>query len=414
MRRVSQIKAAGSGPSTTSGPGPPPAPGVDSHRGWWCVAATFASSFVTLGITYSFGAFFASMAAEFETSQAATSVIFGLTTFGFFWMSILTGRAADRFGPRPVLAAGTVALFVSLIATSRAQSLLAGYLTYGLGMGFAAATGYVPMVAVVGAWFERQRATAVGISVAGIGAGTLVMSPLSATLIEAYGWRRTYVLFALGGTAVLCLCVLAVQRPPVVAGTPTVRLTDSLRSPVFRQLWISAICSGLALFIPFVYVGQYARERGASPLAAATLVGVLGGASILARIGFGPMVARFGSLVLYRFSFALLATSFVVWAFAGSSFVVLLAFVSILGFGYGGFVALSTIVLAERMGVVGLGATLGLFYTSQGLGGLIGPPVAGWILDSTGEYRLLAAIGATLCTAALLLLVGLPQNQDAR
>lgn len=376
------------------------------------VAATFFSSFVTLGIAYSFGAFFTSMAAEFDSTKGATAIIFGLTTFSFFWLSLITGRAADRWGPRPVLLVGAIALCIGLLATSRVQSLGVGYVTYGAGVGLAAASGYIPMVATVGGWFARNRAAAVGLAVAGIGAGTMVVSPLSATLIERYGWRTTYVILALAGTAVLILCALVIQRPPgQVPGQPA-RFAEAARSPVFRRLHVSALCSGLALFVPFVFVGQYAKDRGVESVAAAILVGALGGASILARVGFGNLVRRFGSLRLYRLCFALLSGSFLLWLVAGSSYAVLLAFVVVLGVGYGGFVALSTIVLAERFGVAGLGSIMGLFYTAQGLGGLIGPPTAGWIIDRTGSYQVMILLCCALEAAALVLLIGLPTTAD--
>ena len=372
--------------------------------------ATFFSSFVTLGIAYSFGAFFSDMAAEFNGTNAATSVIFGITTFAFFWLSLITGRLADRWGPRPVLFAGAIALFVGLWATSNVQSLGLGYLTYGAGVGIAAATGYIPMVAAVGGWFQRHRATAVGLAVAGIGAGTLVMSPLSAALVERHGWRETYRLFAVVGAGALLVCCALVQRPPGSDTGQAARFGEAWASPVFRRLQASALCSGLALFVPFVFVGQYAKERGVGPVAAAVLVGVLGGASVLARIGFGSAVRRFGSVYLYRGCFLLLSASFVVWFVAGSSYVLLIVFALVLGVGYGGFVALSTIVLAERLGVVGLGSILGLFYTTQGLGGLIGPPFAGWLIDRTGSYQPTIVICGVLAAMAWLLLRPLPVN----
>lgn len=376
------------------------------------VAATFFSSFVTLGIAYSFGAFFTDMATEFDSNRAATSIIFGITTFAFFWLSLITGRLADRWGPRPVLFAGAVSLFCGLMATSTVQSLEAGYLTYGVGVGVAAATGYIPMVAVVGGWFDRHRATAIGLAVAGIGAGTLVMSPLSAALVERYGWRDTYRALAVVGSAVLLVCCLVVQRPPGAAGPAPARFGDAWRSAVFRRLQLSALCSGLALFVPFVFVGQYAKERGVGSVAAAVLVGVLGGASVLSRIGFGTAVRRFGSVRLYRGCFVLLAAGFAIWFVAGSSYAMLLAFAVVLGIGYGGFVALSTIVLAERLGVVGLGSIMGLFYTSQGVGGLVGPPTAGWLIDETGGYRVTLAACFALCVLAWLLLAGLPVTAE--
>lgn len=337
-------------------------PQVDSARGWLVVVGTFFSSFVSLGIAYSFGAFFTDMAAEFDTTRGQTAVVFGITTFAFFWLSLLTGRAADVWGPRPVLAVGAVALLVGLVATSRVGSLGVGYVTYGVGVGIAAACGYIPMVAMVGGWFERSRATAVGLAVAGIGAGTLVVSPVSAALIERYGWRDTFVILGVIGSAVLVGCIALVDRPPghgAGSGGPGARAPsrfgEAARSTVFRRLHVSALCSGLALFVPFVFLGQYAGDRGVEPVAAAVLVGLLGGSSVLARIGFGSAVRRFGSVRLYRSCFVLLALGFAVWFGAGSSYGALVVVAIVFGSGYGGFVALSTIVLAERFGVVGLG-----------------------------------------------------------
>jgi len=100
----------------------------------------------------------------------------------------------------------------------------------------------------------------------------------------------------------------------------------------------------------------------------------------------------------------LFPVSYVIWLVAGSSYALLMLFVIVLGAGYGCFVAVSPLVLANRYGIVGLGSLMGLFYTSQGLGGLIGPPVAGRIIDSTGSYRstmVLALIAGAVSTAIL-------------
>ena len=63
---------------------------------------------------------------------------------------------------------------------------------------------------------------------------------------------------------------------------------------MFRKLWIAALCSGLALFVPFVFVVPYAKDRGVSASAAAWLVGLLGGSSVISRIAFGSLSRRFG------------------------------------------------------------------------------------------------------------------------
>jgi MFS family permease len=388
--------------------------GVDSRRGWFVVAAAFFASAVTLGTAYSFGAFFESMSDEFDADAGATAVVFGITTFSFFWLSLVTGRVVDRFGPRLVLAIGAAGMFAGLMLTSRVQSLGAGYVSYGLGVGIAAACGYVPMVATVGGWFVEQRAAAVGVAVAGIGVGTLVMSPLSAALIDRHGWRDTYVMFAIGGAVVLLACIPLVDRPPG-DGTPQPnRFGDALGSHVFRRIHLSALALGMALFVPFVFVGQYAKEQGVGSVRAAVLVGVLGGASVVSRIGFGTLVRRFGSFRLYKTSFAIHLSSFVIWFVAGSSYALLVAFVLVLGIGYGGFVALGPIVVSDRLGVAGLGSILGVLYTAPGLGGLIGPPTAGWLIDTTGTYRWAIAACLVSCAVSMALLSGLPVTSDGR
>ena len=360
---------------------------IDSRRAWLTVVATFIASAVTLGTVYSFGSVFEAMAADFGTSKGETAVVFGVTTFAFFWLSLITGRVADRYGPRPVMLAGAVFLFGGLMITSNVNSISVGYVTYGGGAGMAAACAYIPMVATVGGWFERKRAAAVGISVAGIGVGTLVMNPLITRMLDTYTWRTTFRIIAVVGAVLLVVCTALIGRAPGAAGAAPSRFGEAARSPMFRRLWIAAMCSGMALFVPFVFVVPYAKDRGVSASAAAWLVGLLGGSSVISRIGFGSLSQRFGTFRLFRMGLVLFPTSYVVWLLAGSSYLMLVLFVVVLGTGYGCFVAVSPLVLADRFGVVGLGSLMGLFYTTQGLGGLIGPPTAGRIIDATDSYR---------------------------
>ena len=81
-------------------------PVLDSASGWVTVAAAFVSMAVVFGVAYSFGAFFAPMAAEFGTGSGATSLVFSITACCWFLLGSVSGRAVDRFGPRPVLLVG--------------------------------------------------------------------------------------------------------------------------------------------------------------------------------------------------------------------------------------------------------------------------------------------------------------------
>ena len=144
------------------------------------------------GVQYSFGAFFKSIAADMGAGRADTAAIFSVNMFVANLFGVAAGYLGDRFGPRPLVIAGAISAGLGLVLTSRIDQLWMGYLTYGVGLGIASGCSFIPMVAVVSGWFERRRNAAIGLTVSGIGCGTLFVVPLVGVLIHHYGWR-TYV-----------------------------------------------------------------------------------------------------------------------------------------------------------------------------------------------------------------------------
>jgi MFS family permease len=390
----------------------PPLELFDSPRAWRMVAAAFVAMFAAYGVAYSFGAFFKPMAAEFGAGRSLTSIVFSLTVCVWSSLGTLTGHLGDRLGPRVVVGVGAVVMGIGLLLTSQIHVLWLGYLTYGVGVGIGVACAYVPMVAVVGGWFLNRRNTALGIAVAGIGFGTTLGAPLAAWLVARYGWRTTDIIFAAVTTAILLGCAVVVERPPVRVTPSRMNLLDAVRTPAFRLLYISAVLNSMSLFIPFVYLPAYAHDHGASEVAAAALVGVIGGASVAGRLGLGSLADRLGVVRLFQASFLVLGLSYLIWMLAGT-YPWLVAFALVMGAGYGGFVALSPAVLAHLFGSRRLGTTMGALYTSGALGALIGPPLAGLIVDHTGSYRLAIAFAFVVAMAAYAALIPLGRHEHS-
>ena len=361
------------------------AAGIDSRRAWGVVGAAFASMFAAFGIAYSYGAFLEELRADFGAGRALASVFFSLTSLLYFGLGSLSGAAADRWGPRRVLLAGAAAFGIGLVATARAGSLPVALAAYGLGVGIGVACAYVPMVALVGGWFERRRTLALGVAVAGIGLGTLTVPPATAALIESAGWRDAYLVHGLAGAAVLALCALLVApAPPVPAGAASTTVAEATRDRSYRWIYLSAVLVSVALFVPFVHLPAYAQERGVDPVAAAGLIGAIGVASVAGRLALGALAGAAGLLRVFQGCYAAMGLSFALWAVAGDSYAAMLAFAAVLGVGYGGFVALAPAVVAARFGVANLGALLGVLYTGPGIGSAVGPPLAGAVIDAGG------------------------------
>jgi len=380
----------------------------DSPGAWVIVFAAFLSMFTLFAVAYSFGAFVKPMTTEFHSGRAAISAVFSITAFIYFLFGAAAGHISDRIGPRPMMIASALFMGAGLILTSRINHLWLSFLTYGIGVGIGVACGYSPMVAAISGWFVRRRNTALGIAVSGIGFGTIVGAPLAAKCIPHYGWRATYVLFGVLSASLLLLCAALAKRPPVTRNRSGPSTGEALRTPAFILLYAASFLCSVPLFVPFVFLPSFARTLGISPVASAALIGVIGIGSVCGRLGLGALADRLGLIGLYILCFLLQALSYAIWLGA-HSYLTLVIFALMIGTGYGGYVALAPAVLAQFFGTSNLGAMVGALYTSNAFGTLIGPPLAGLIIDQTGGYRWAVAAALAMASTAFLVLLPLPQ-----
>ena len=376
---------------------------VDSAAGWLVVAATATATFAVFGVTYSFGAVFTAIREEFGVGKGQAALFFSFTTFIYFVVGVFTGRLADRYGPRPILLAGAVSLGLGLFLTSLVNNVLLGYLTYGVGVGIGVGCAYVPMIATVGGWFERDRTKAMGVAVAGIGMGTLVGAPLAKYLVTSYGWRTAFVVLGMGSAALLALASIGARRPPG-SGTqdppPPLRLL--LKDRRFIWLYASMTFLSSGLFVPMVYLDDYLESQGRS--GGALLIGIIGATSVVGRLALGAVASKVDLMRLYQMCVIALGASYVIWILAGANYTSLVVFTICMGTSYGGWIALSPAVTAHLFGPIGLGGVLGALYTSAGIGGLVGPPIIGVVIDAT-NYETAIGLVIVLSVVSLLLLV---------
>jgi MFS family permease len=379
---------------------------VDSPFAWIVVGSAFFASSVVFGVIYSFGVFLQPMATDFGVDVTATSVFFSATAIVYYLLGAPAGRLADRYGPRPVVAAGAVILGAGLCLTAAVGNIWLGYLTYAVGVGVGGACCYVPTLAVVGGWFERRRNTALGVAAAGTGSGTLAVPPLAAALTHWQGWRPTFVLFGVAGAMILLACAAIVRPPPAsrVARPIGPRPRDLLRSREFLMLYASWVLATTALFVPFVFLPAFARQHGASEVAAAALVSIIGGASIVGRLILGPVGDRIGVLPLFKVTVLMMAGSYAIWLLSDYGWLVV--FAAVLGTSYGSRIAAVPSVLIDLFGLENLATTLGIFFTATGIAALLGPILAGLAVEVSGGYG--GGIGFALAAGLLGFIVIAP------
>jgi MFS family permease len=148
----------------------------------------------------------------------------------------------------------------------------------------------------------------------------------------------------------------------------------------------------IALFVPLVFLPAFAVARGADPVAASWLISIIGGASVLGRLGIGYAAAG-RTLLLYKGSILVMAASYVLWLLL-PSYVWLVAFAAVLGIAYGVRIALVAPVLIELFGASRLGGLLGTFFTATGIAGLAAPIAANLAVDYWGSD--IASVGVAI------------------
>lgn len=378
-----------------------PNTGIDSPRAWLIVVAAFIGAFVGFGVTYCFGVFLKPMSLEFHVTHAVMSVLFSVIAGLSFFLAPFTGDIADHIGARPVVAAGAVLMGVGLVATAHVHSFPLVVIVYGGGLGAAVACIYIPSISAVGEWFKVRRDIALGIAISGIGCGTLVAAPLSAVLIERYGWRTAFEIFGVSSAALVLVAAALLAKPPIVGEKIKVNLEREMRTPAFALQYIALFFAGIAVYVSFVFLPDYATKIGISRVAGAALIGYIGASSVVGRLGLDALAPRFGLITMYQVAYALLLASFGFWLTA-HSYASLVAFGLVMGVGYGGIAAMAPAVAASVFGIAGLGEMLGVLFTGFGIACVVGPPLAGFLADRTGDFRWPVFVAAAAAVFGLI------------
>jgi MFS family permease len=372
--------------------------------GWVVVAGAFTLMFVGFGAAYSFAVFFRAFEAEFGASRAHVSLVFSLCALLWFSFGVPGGLLADRFGPRGVCFAGALCIAAGLATAAHADSLLALYVAYSVGIGVGIGLSYVPSVAAVQHWFVKNRVLAGGIAVSGIGAGNLLVPPLAAWWIELWGWRGAYqglMVLALvaAAPAALLLGGRAAQRAGAAGTTlPGMTLRAALRSRLFWLMYAVAMLICVGFFVPMVHLVPYAQDVGLSEAQGVSLVSLLGLGSLLGRFGMGSVADRLGHANALVAIGAGMGFLFLLW-WGATGFWLLAIFAVCFGMLYGGYVALSPALCMDLFGPRGLSAILGALYTAAGLATLVGPTFAGASFDAFGSYDASILACSALCFA---------------
>ena len=400
--------------------------------GWWIVAASFFIAMYVGGVVfYGFTAVFEPIASEFGWSHTQVSFAASLRGLEMGLLAPVIGMLVDRWGPRRLIFGGAAVTALGLMLLSRTNSLLmffGAFLLIALGM--SSCTMTVLMTAVAN-WFRQKVGIASGIAVSGFGCGGLLV-PVIVRFIELYQWRSTMVILAMGMLGiVLPLSLLFRHRPEQYgdlpdgraedrmafdsgSGAPQVIQTDvtarqALKSRTFWHIavpftyHVMAVSSIVTHVMPYLSSIGIARSRSSLVATGIPLMSVVG------RLGLGSLGDRLDRRRVAACAYAMMGLGALCFACApGGGTWLFVPFLILFGVGYGGNNALRPSLTSEYFGRASFGAVFGLIIGVNMLGGIIGPPAAGWVFDSWGSYQSIWLVLAGLAVGAMVSILTTP------
>ena len=403
--------------------------------GWVIVAICMLLGFLGTGFySYSRGVFLPSLA---ETLAEGSRLKISL---GFSWAAIVgacispaLGRFLDAHSPRLVILWGIALVSVSYILLANAQTLWQFYLIVGFGFGIGmSCMGGMAWHRCVIFWFDHWRGRAIAIAVMGASLAGILMPPLVTSLVDAYGWRTGYLVFAMS-TAISLLPVVyfllkdrpedigevrdgrsdvaehADERGEISEDSQPWRWQDLLKSAAFWSIGLifgSMVCVFTAVML---HLFGHLLDLGLSTDQAALILSTTALFAALGKPVVGWLSDFFGARFTIWLALLSQAVALFVFTVADSVWTCALA-ASIYGFGYSGMSPLRTFAVSTSIGSHSFALATGVLRWVELPFVLAASPLAGYIYDATGSYQqaflILAGLMLVACIGPFFIRVG--------
>jgi MFS transporter, OFA family, oxalate/formate antiporter len=351
--------------------------------------------------------------------QITFSILIVVQTF----LSPFQGVLVDRFGPRALLSIGTVIAGLSWILAAQASSVFTLYLTYGLLGGIGTGIVYVGVIGHMVQWFPDKRGLATGLVAAGYGMGALLTTFPIASLLRESSYQAVLVRFGVLFAVIGLAAAQGLRRPVGLAQGSAQGLAQGatidvpphvmLGTPVFWLMFAMMTMMSTTGLMVTSQMGAFTRDFGMAdvllfglpllPLAL-SLDRITNGAT---RPFFGWVSDRIGRENTMLIAFGLEGTAMTLWLLTRDNPLLFVLLSGLVFFGWGEIFSLFPSTLTDTFGTKHATANYGCLYMAQGVGSVLGGPIAALLHEATGSWTPVFAVIITMdfATAALAIFV---------
>ena len=406
-----------------------------------CLGAIYAWSVFTTKLKDPSGGF------AFTATQ--TQIIFSVGLGMFALLMPFAGRLQAQIGPRPVALAGGILLGLGyvlggLFGHTFASQLVTIGIIGGAGIGLA----YVNPIAVGMRWFPDMKGLITGIAVAGFGFGALLWVQIAGAwghLLDSIGVLHTFLYYGIAFAVLVSIGSIFMVYPPEgwlptgwdpsrakKGGKPAEPPLECCASDMLKMgqcywIWLAyafcALAGLMVIGIAKLFGGDALVSSGASKYtdpkiaaaAASTAYAIFFSlANGFGRIGWGVIADGVGWKQSITIMAIIQGIAMAALYFLGHNYAMLCLFFAVVGANFGGTLALFPLCTAGCFGAKNVGQNYGFMFTAYGVGGIVGPILAGVFKDMGAGKGVTAwmppfMIAAVLCIIAAVIIAALKQ-----
>ncbi|XP_042802968.1 monocarboxylate transporter 2 [Panthera leo] len=422
---------------------PPPAgaplhPPPDGGWGWVVVGA----SFISIGFSYAFPkavtVFFKEIQQIFNTTYSEIAWISSIMLAVMYAGGPISSVLVNKYGSRPVVMIGGLLCCLGMVTASFSTSVIELYLTVGFITGLGLAFNLQPALTIIGKYFYKKRPMANGLAMAGSPVFLSTLAPFNQYLFNTFGWKGSFLI--LGGLLLNACVAGSLMRPVepkqatkksknkigVKENDPDVKKSHRKKSrwervnkyldfSLFKHRGFLIYLSGnvimfLGFFAPIIFLAPYAKDKGIDEYSAAFLLSIMAFVDMFAR-PCGGIVANSKFIrprIQYFFSFAVMFNGVChLLCPLADDYTSLVLYAVFFGLGFG---SVSSVLFETLMDLVGpqrFSSAVGLVTVVECCPVLLGPPLAGKLVDQTGQYKYMyMTCGAIVFLSSVWLLIG--------
>ena len=261
------------------------------------------------GVTETFAVFLLPVQQGLGVSRAEITLTYSVFMLAYGLSAPFAGQLIDRFGARAAYGFGLTSLGCGYVLAGSATELWQYLLAAGFLGGFGSASlGMIAASALLSRWFTSRIGTIMSMPYAAIGAGMLILPPLTQLMLASTDWRIAYRLLGAGvlvsaaahhaGAAQAHHGRLAgmagVRSRPVTATAGPWTVATAVRTGAFWGLFAAYLFTSVAAYSVLPHSVAYLIERRVQSAgggrARSGLTGMLSVFGILAdRLAVGPV-----------------------------------------------------------------------------------------------------------------------------